>query len=146
MRAAIAFDVHAEPAPKGSKRPFRNKATGRIMLVESSKKAKPFGQAVISAACDAANSAGACCAIQGPVGVELVFRLRRPASQTKAQRVLLFQSKKPDVDKLARCVLDALTVARVWEDDAQVAKLVCWKRYARDGETLGCSVMIETLD
>lgn len=35
----------------------------------------------------------------------------------------------PDADKVARCVLDALTVAGVYDDDKQVAKLTVQKRY-----------------
>ena len=35
----------------------------------------------------------------------------------------------PDIDKVARCVLDALTLCQVFEDDKQVAKLSVQKRY-----------------
>ena len=35
----------------------------------------------------------------------------------------------PDIDKVARCVLDALTFCGVYEDDKQVAKLTVQKRY-----------------
>jgi Holliday junction resolvase RusA-like endonuclease len=35
----------------------------------------------------------------------------------------------PDADKVARCVLDALTVAGVYDDDRQVAKLSVQKKY-----------------
>jgi crossover junction endodeoxyribonuclease RusA len=35
----------------------------------------------------------------------------------------------PDLDKLVRCICDALTDAGVWKDDAQVCVLVAAKRY-----------------
>ena len=35
----------------------------------------------------------------------------------------------PDVDKVARCVLDALTFCGVYEDDKQVARLIVQKKY-----------------
>lgn len=47
------------------------------------------------------------------------LRLRAPAHPTSA----------PDLDKLARCVCDAITDAGLWRDDAQVIVLHCAKRY-----------------
>lgn len=46
-----------------------------------------------------------------PVAVELTFCMPRAAAQP------------PDIDKLSRAVLDALTVARVYVDDGQVVQL-----------------------
>jgi len=41
----------------------------------------------------------------------------------------------PDIDKLSRAVLDALTGV-VWEDDACVCKLIAEKRYAEENKTI----------
>ena len=60
-----------------------------------------------------------------PFRVRLVFALRRPKRMPKARRDMIV---KPDLDKLTRAVLDALTGV-VWHDDAQVVRLVAVKRY-----------------
>ena len=65
--------------------------------------------------------------LTGPVEVLLHFELARPKS---ARRLL--PSTKPDLDKLARAVLDALTGV-VFKDDAQVVDLRVTKRYGTPG-------------
>lgn len=47
----------------------------------------------------------------------------------------LFKHTKPDLDKLERSVLDALTDAKVWEDDALVVELHGRKVFGLDPET-----------
>ena len=44
---------------------------------------------------------------------------------------------KPDVDNIAKAVLDALTKARVWRDDAQVHWLLVRRRWAIADEKPG---------
>jgi crossover junction endodeoxyribonuclease RusA len=85
----------------------------------------------------------------GPVGVMLTFYLARPKAHYGTGRnagVLkpdapIFHTGTPDVDKLVRGVLDALTQARVWRDDCQVASLFADKRYA---EQTGVRVVLFT--
>ena len=55
---------------------------------------------------------------------EPVLRLDAPTSHTKP----------PDLDKLIRAVLDALT-GRAYDDDAQVIDIVAMKVWSRDGST-----------
>jgi crossover junction endodeoxyribonuclease RusA len=54
-------------------------------------------------------------------------------------------SVRPDLDKLARAVMDSLT--GIWfRDDAQIASLVCRKHYADDSHrTPGVTVELEAL-
>lgn len=47
-----------------------------------------------------------------------------------AEKAVLLPTKKPDVDNLAKAIMDAMT-GIVYEDDAQVVSLLCWKRYSR---------------
>jgi hypothetical protein len=45
--------------------------------------------------------------------------------------------------KLLRAVEDALTVAEVWHDDAQVTDTLVRRRYATDAEPVGALIEIE---
>ena len=63
-------------------------------------------------------------AVEGPVGVRLEFVLPAPKRKVRAHPIT-----KPDIDKLTRAALDALTAARVYVDDAQVIDLHVTKSY-----------------
>ena len=130
----ISFFVPGIPAPKGSKRALINRYTGRAALVDSCKRAKPWA-AEIAAAARAARGA----TISDPVSLILQFLLPRPKSTPKHVE---HQIKKPDLDKLTRCVLDALTVAGVYHDDAQVTSKVATKRFAIPPEVPGVAVVV----
>jgi len=145
----IRLDVLGTPAPKGSARAMNIR--GKARLIASGSKANekamltfetairevvhrqifgghrpkvyapPFGEGV-------------------PVSVGIVFRLARPQSHygTGKNAGILkadappWPTSKPDVDKLARHVLDVLT-GSLWKDDSQVAELSLRKTYAKPG-------------
>lgn len=73
----------------------------------------------------------------GPVTLDLTFYLPM-TSKTQVDRAA--HIKRPDLDKLARAVLDALTQAGLYIDDCQVSSLRLQKKY---GLTPG--VQIEAL-
>jgi len=51
--------------------------------------------------------------------------------------------KKPDVDNVAKAILDALTTAGAWKDDAQVADLHVSKGYSgQAGGKVGAAIAI----
>ena len=50
--------------------------------------------------------------------------------------------RRPDLDKLVRAILDALTDAGAFRDDAQVDEIRARKRYCTDGESPGVKVVI----
>lgn len=132
----LQFVVHGQPAPQGSKRHI-----GNGVMIESSKKVKPWREAVKHAALDAiAKREGTSrpfTVLAGPVWVTLVFTVARPKSHYRTGRnshllrdnAPLWPSTKPDGDKLDRACLDALTDAGVFADDAQVAVRVSIKTY-----------------
>jgi Holliday junction resolvase RusA-like endonuclease len=66
----------------------------------------------------------------GPIAVAVMFVMPRPKSLKGKWAAYL---KAPDLDKLLRCIGDALT-AIVYSDDAQIVYGVQHKRYARVGE------------
>ena len=82
--------------------------------------------------------------LSGPVSVHLTFYLPRPryhygtgrnANRLKGSAPALVD-KRPDVDKLSRAVLDAITQSGAWRDDSQVAHLSAAKRYAEQSGVL----------
>lgn len=78
-----------------------------------------------------------------PLKVELEFILPRLASAPKTKDHPPATSK-PDLDKLIRSILDALT-GSVMHDDAQVIRLVADKRRAEVGEPPGVNIVVERL-
>lgn len=149
----ISFTVRGIPAPQGSKRAFRNKYSGRIQQVESSKRVAPWRSDVRDAAMAAMGEGFDDWRepLVGPVAVELVFRFPRPKGHylpVNARRAVpelrlsapAWPAGKPDVDKIARAVLDAIT-AICFVDDAQVVDLISRKRYA-NGEPAGVTVTV----
>lgn len=116
--AMIRLVVRGTPAPQGSKS-FKglSKKTGQAILVESSKKVRPWRQDV-KAAAEAWKSAAGAAPIDGPVVVRMTFTLPKPASAPKRRRT--YPMRTPDLSKLARSTEDALTDAGIWQDDARV--------------------------
>jgi crossover junction endodeoxyribonuclease RusA len=74
----------------------------------------------------------------GGVRVMLDFALQRPKSLPKRTSQHL---KKPDIDKLARAVLDALT-GILYRDDSEVVRLDVTKRYAAPTEAPSVRITI----
>lgn len=136
--AKLATFVAGQPAPQGSKRGFVNRHTGRVSMVESSKAVKPWRESIRAALLDDDGRPRA--TFDSAVIVELRFVLRRPASTPKRRTPPAV--KKPDIDKLARAVLDAIGSAGVWHDDSQVTQLAAMKRLAGIDETPGLHLAI----
>jgi len=75
----------------------------------------------------------------GGVVVDLAFYLPRP--QRLKDPGLAVHETRPDVDKLARCVLDGLT-SIAYRDDGQVGELRIRKAYAAAGTAPRVEIMI----
>lgn len=115
MRRTCAFTVFGTPAPQGSKRAFRL-PNGRINLVETSKAIEPWREDVRNAALHKREEGVE--PFDGPLSMRLVFTLAKPASAPRRRRS--WPSRKPDLDKLMRSTLDALTQSGLIADDARV--------------------------
>ncbi|WP_280371114.1 RusA family crossover junction endodeoxyribonuclease [Nocardia wallacei] len=126
--------VPGNPAPQGSKR-----YVGNGVSIESSKKVKPWRA-------DIREHFLACYdqpPMTGAVAVRLDFVMPRPASTPKRSTPPAI--KRPDIDKLARAVLDAIGSAGAWTDDARVVDLHACKRLAEIGETPGVHIEVADL-
>ena len=138
----ITIEVRGLPAPQGSKR-----HVGHGIMVESSKAVGPWREAVRAETYKAVSDGG----FQGPVHVDITLYLTRPRGHygtgRNAERLRdsapTWPSGRPDVDKLARAVLDGLTAGGAWRDDAQVAVLIARKIY---GWQPGCRIEIRELE
>lgn len=119
------------PAPQGSKTRFPNGG-----MRESSRAVPPWREAVRAETQRAMNGHRPW---EGPVCVEIGFLLPRPKS---APRRVRFPVKRPDVDKLARAVLDGLAEGGAFADDGQVVDLYAFKRFAPGGQPPGCVIYI----
>jgi Holliday junction resolvase RusA-like endonuclease len=137
------FSVQGLPISQGSKRPLRNKYSGRIQMVESSEKLKPWRELVALTASQAMSGPP----FKGPVSIVIRFRFPRPRSHygtgrnhgTVKASAPFVPIGKPDLDKLQRAVFDALTHV-IWLDDAQVVDVVASKVY---DDTPGILVIVD---
>jgi Holliday junction resolvase RusA-like endonuclease len=136
-RDSFSFTVFGvDPAPQGSKKYVgsRMSAAGNSipMIVESSPKLPAWRKAVSDAVIQGMLDSGDDGKFDGPVKVEAVFYLTRKPSVKRALPIV-----PPDVDKLARSLLDGITararsgqILGVWRDDSQVVRLEISKVYA----------------
>lgn len=136
--SAVVITVRGIPAPQGSKRHVGN---GR--MVEMSKAVGPWREAV-----RAETQRAVLLPLAGPVEVALSFWLPRPKGHYRTGRNAHlirpgapdFPAGKPDLDKLARAVLDGLTAGGAWKDDSQAVALSACKMYGNAGGFTGCVI------
>lgn len=130
---SYTIEVRGAPAPQGSKTVVRagGKPGGRPILIESSKAAGPWREAV-----RAETQRVITFPLDGPVFISVTFRLARPKTLPKTAQ---YPARRPDLDKLVRAVLDGLTMGGAWADDGQVVTLLSSKTY---GEIPGCTIRV----
>ncbi|WP_427870578.1 RusA family crossover junction endodeoxyribonuclease [Leucobacter luti] len=122
-RLLVSFRADGTPRPQGSKKAFVVK--GRAVMVDDNKpQLKEWRNAVKAAAAAALVAHGIEPKAEGALAVALEFTFERPKSVKRAMPHVA-----PDLDKLQRSVLDALTTAGVWKDDAQVTTISARKIY-----------------
>jgi crossover junction endodeoxyribonuclease RusA len=140
----VFFSVLGMPIAQGSKRVVPTKAGPRA--IESNEKTlRPWRQEI---AVEAQQRMGSTPLWRGPVRVTAYFFMPRPKghygtgrnADTLRPSAPRFPSSKPDLDKLLRAVLDALS-GIVFADDSQVVSLDIAKLYA-DGRSPGVTVEV----
>jgi Holliday junction resolvase RusA-like endonuclease len=123
-RNVLAFTVYGVPIQKGSARAFMPKGAKYPVVTSDTRRGLKEWERSIR---DAAQTHAGVLLVDA-VRVSVWFVLPRPVSLPKKVR---YHTKKPDIDKLARAVLDALTGV-LWKDDSQVVQLTAWKSYQID--------------
>jgi Holliday junction resolvase RusA-like endonuclease len=127
-RDSFSFTVFGfEPRPQGSKKYVGQRTTAAgnkiPLIIEASPGLPVWRKAVNDAVVQAMHDSGDDGKFDGAVKVEAVFYLTRKKSVTRDLPIV-----PPDVDKLARSLLDSCKP--VWGDDSQVVRLEVSKKYA----------------
>lgn len=148
-RGQVGFWVAGVPVPQGSKKIGRNHKTGRPLLIDDNDALKPWRDLVDA---EGRRAMKGQVKLDGPCSVDLAFYLPRPAGHYKKDGLTLrataprvWCSVKPDLDKLERAVLDALTTAGVWAEDSRAVILRSSKRYAGLPHEAGVSLLVTPL-
>jgi crossover junction endodeoxyribonuclease RusA len=129
----LQLTVEGNPVPQGS---FRHVGNGRI--ISANPKLNAWRQTIA----DQIGLQTPERLIDGSIRVDLVFTLERPKSVSRGVRER--PTVKPDLDKLVRATLDAISLERYVQlitDDSQVTDLHAAKRYA-DHNPPGVQIMI----
>ena len=141
MTGPVVIEVHGTPAPQGSK--IRNRYGA---VYESNRNVAPWREAIRAEA-----QRQVLVPLAGPVLCRITFRMPRPKGHYGTGRnagqvrngAPEFPASKPDIDKLARAVLDGLTDGGAWKDDSQVVTLIVHKVYAQASAPPGCWIRLE---
>lgn len=162
MTDVLLINVNGIPGAQGSKKGFAvkkgGKPTGKVAMVESSAKVKPWRSDVKAAAEHATGQVAhfdPWTPYAGPVHATITFRFARPASHYRTGRnAHLLRDQAPwfpigrnlgDLDKLQRSTFDALTAAGVVVDDSLFARVLATKVWCDPGEVPGATIMIRPL-
>jgi Holliday junction resolvase RusA-like endonuclease len=128
----IELKVHGSPAPQGSMR-----SIGKGRMVGDNPRTKVWREQVVSEVlrCGLENTQ-----LEGPLRFHATFyhhRLKMHYRRLNGQDVLkgdapIFVAATPDIDKVCRATLDALTQSGLIKDDKFIAILQAAQRYSND--------------
>ena len=129
MNQLLHWFVEGTPIPQGSKTAMV--VNGRAVMFEANKKHKAWRDHVKATVGSLETPS------TNPVRVELMFTFERPKTVKREH-----MGVKPDIDKLSRSVLDAITGGIV-KDDSQVIILNARKEY---GDKAGVLIRVMEID
>lgn len=132
MSEEISFTVFGTPQPQGSTRAFVR--GNRAYITSANTKMKPYRHTITQVASETLNQLGRTIPAYPrplPVKAHITWVLAKPKSTPKK---ITQPTKKPDVDKLFRAVLDSLTGV-IYEDDSQVVGGRVHKEYGSPERT-----------
>jgi Holliday junction resolvase RusA-like endonuclease len=139
MTFVVMYTVYGEPIGKGRPRFARRGAFTHAYTPEKTKTYEDEIRYMARAAM------GASPPLETPVTVAIYIRVGIPTSFSKQKRKdalegILKPTKKPDIDNVAKCHLDAIQGGIIILDDKQVTNLHVTKVYA---ETPAVEVMVK---
>lgn len=129
--SVIKFEVPGDPVGKQRPRTVRNKFTRGVHTYtpQRTKKYEALIQMQAQRAYDKEPTSN-----NISVSLEVYFKVPKSYSKSRTERCLLQierPNKKPDVDNIAKAVLDAMNNI-IYQDDKQVVKLYVEKYYAKE--------------
>jgi Holliday junction resolvase RusA-like endonuclease len=127
MGENIQFEVLGEPVPQGSTRSFHIKKLNRVVTTHSNRNTDRWRERIATEA-QKAQESNAFYSDDRKMAYFIIldFYFSKPKSTPKK---ILFNTKRPDLDKLIRAVLDGITDVLI-PDDAQVMGIMARKYYA----------------
>lgn len=133
----LTIVVHGRPAPQGSKKyagHHRNAASGRVsaVLVEQSKRVKPWRALVTHAARLAITASHIAQPLDGPIEAEVLFTVRKPASAPKRRQTWPNTRDSGDLDKLLRSTFDGIADAQAVADDSRIIAVTARKAFPNE--------------
>lgn len=138
----LTFRVFGVAQPKGNMRAIHLKGMHFPIVTDSNRNAKSWAQLVAEGANHAlAAQHESRSLLVEAVRVTIAFYLPRPKKYQR-RGVPVAHLKAPDIDKLIRGVLDALTHV-VWRDDSQVVELLAIKHYAEVDDLPHVDIRVE---
>ncbi len=87
--------------------------------------------------------------LEGALSMKIVFSFERPKSHYRTgkysgmvkESAPIEHTKKPDLDNLAKFVMDSMN-KMIFNDDSQVSSLLLIKKYAEDGEEANTEIRL----
>ena len=139
MTFMVTFKVDANPVGKQRARYVKR---GNFVQTYTPEKTRTYETLIKDAAIEAMGSSEP---LETPVTVAIYIRVGIPASFSKQKRKdalegIIKPTKKPDIDNVAKCHLDAIQGGIIILDDKQVTNLHVTKVYA---ETPAVEVMVK---
>lgn len=132
----ITFEVLGNPVTQGSGKAITDRAGNARYIPDHRGPLTVWRSSIAHAAQLAADGAFAERGV--PVWVSVTFRLQRPRSAPKR---VVRPTTKPDLDKLARACLDAMSGV-LFADDSQVVSLHVQKEYAGEAQAPGAVFVV----
>jgi Holliday junction resolvase RusA-like endonuclease len=127
----FAVYVPGKASPQGSKKGFV--INGRAVLVDASGGNKAWRKLVT----ETIQSSKDYIRLDGAINVSLMFAMEQAKSNKKPK-----MTQKPDIDKLARSVLDAMTDSFLIEDDSRIVHLTVTKQWATEDTLPGVLIHV----
>lgn len=136
---SITFPVVGVAQSKGSMRAFLPKGSQRPIVTSTNRSLRSWETLVRGAASEAVTRLGwPLPSTDTPLTAYVSVALPRPKSLGKRQAA---HTKRPDLDKLVRGVLDALT-GIIYLDDSQIVSVQATKQYAHGDEPPCCWIRV----
>ena len=139
----IKFFVAGEPVPQGSTKSFYIKKIEKVVTTHGNKSTGVWRQRIATEAQRAQMSDYFFSADRKyAYSITLIFKFTKPKSIPKK---VIYNTKRPDIDKLIRAVLDGITNVLI-PDDSLVVAITSKKEYAGENETPGLMVSLTRLN